>query len=88
MRMYVLSIYDRKTKQYGHTMNMRNVERVQQEFDDVCANEKSVYYKNPTDYEVHLLGEFNDSPHHDPELKNLWLDVPRVLAQGRSHANS
>lgn len=87
MKMFVVCVYDRKTKQYGHTMNVRNIERIQEEFDTVCKNEKSQYSKNPTDYEVHLVAEFNDSPHHDPEIRNVWYDIPKVIAQGQDHAH-
>lgn len=91
MKTFVVAVYDRKTKQYGALMNPRNIDRVQDEFDDVCAKPDQIYNKYPGDFEVHLLGEFNDSPEHDPHLVNSWLAAPRVIALGRArevnHAN-
>lgn len=82
MKTHVIAIYDRKVKQYGPLMNPRNIERTQEEFNDLCVDPKTQYSKNPTDYEVHLLGTFNDSPEHDEHIQNGWLTTPKVIAQG------
>lgn len=87
MKTNIIAVYDRVIKQYGPLMNPRNIERVQEEFDALCKDEKTQYSKNPQDYEVHLLGQFNDSPDHDPEVKNILIS-PKVIAIGRPHANS
>lgn len=88
MLTHIIAVYDRKTKQYAQMMNPRNIVRIQQEFDDVCKNPDSIYYKNPEDYEVHQLGCFNDSPEHDPEIQNQWFARPNVIATGSNNANS
>lgn len=88
MKTNLVAIYDRVTKQYSNLMCHRAIERIQQEFDDVCANPDSVYYKNPSEYEVHHIGIFNDSPEHDPDLKNELFPRPNVIATGKSRANS
>lgn len=88
MLTHVISIYDRKTKQYSNLMTPRSLERVPEEFKEVCKNPQSQFHKYPEDYEVHHLGSFNDSPHHDPEIPNTWFLQPKVIATGEKHANS
>ena len=82
MKTYLIAIYDRKTKMYGPMMNPRSIVRVQQEFTDLCKNPETQYSKHPEDYEVHLLGEFNDSPEHDPHVGNILLQQYQVIATG------
>lgn len=84
MKTHVLSVYDRVTKQYDKLFTTRSTERIQEEFDVICADPKAAYSRNPTEYEVHELGIFNDSPHHDPEIKPLWYAAPKILAQGKA----
>lgn len=88
MKTYVISIYDRVTKGYGNLLYRTNLDRIQDEFDDLCKQPDSMQHKYPQDHEVHLLGEFNSSPHHYPEFKNSWYEQPRVIATGKAHANS
>lgn len=84
MKTHVLSVYDRKTKQYDKIFTSRSTERIQEEFDVICANPETQYSKYPADYEVHELGIFNDSPQHDPEISNSWYPSPKILAQGKA----
>lgn len=83
MKTFLLCIYDRKTKQYEKPFTSRSTERIQDEFDVICADSKVSYSKHPEDYEIHELGIFNDSPHHEPEIKNFYYDQPKVIASGR-----
>lgn len=84
MKSYVIAVYDRVTKMYDAPMFTRSIDRIQDEFDLICKKEDTKYHKNPSEFEVHELGVFNDSPHHDPEIVNLWLPSPRVLATGKN----
>lgn len=88
MKTNLIAVYDRVTKQYSHVMCPRYIDRIQQEFDEVCKNPDSQYHKNPTDYEVHHIGVFNDSPEHDPDIKNELFSRPNVIATGKAHANT
>ena len=90
MKLHVIAVYDRVTKQYGPLMTPLNIARVQQEFDALCQDPKTDYSKNPTDYEVHELGQFDNAPEHsDSVVKNLWFERPNVIATGKiAYANS
>lgn len=87
MKTNVLAVYDRVTKQYDRLFTTRNLERIQEEFDVICSDPKVSYSRNPQEYEIHLLGTFNDSPHHDPEINNSWLAQPRIVATGKPFQN-
>ena len=45
MKTNIIAVYDRVIKQYGPLMNPRNIERVQEEFDALCKDEKTQYSK-------------------------------------------
>jgi len=83
MKNHLLAVYDRITKQYDRPFTSRGTERIQEEFDLICADPKTSYSRKPDEYEVHELGIFNDSPHHDPDIQNTFYPNPRVVAQGR-----
>lgn len=45
MKTNLIAVYDRVTKQYSNVMCPRSIDRIQQEFDDVCKNPDSQYHK-------------------------------------------
>jgi len=58
MKMY--SIYDKKMGSYMVPMFVKHIVEIQRNMIQVMSNEKSLVAQFPTDFEVYLLGEFND----------------------------
>lgn len=59
--MKILSVFDKVAQTYDIPFFKLNAAVAQREFHMACQNEQSLYNQFPSDYELHELGEFNQT---------------------------
>lgn len=79
MKYSVCSVLDIVSQQYGRPFFTLNEGSAIRGFTDEVnqPNESSVLYKHPNDFQLFVLGTFDDS-----NCKFELLDVPRMLVSG------
>lgn len=56
----LVALYDRATEAYAPVMTVNTRNEAIRSFREECQNKQSPIAKHPTDYELHMLGIYND----------------------------
>jgi hypothetical protein len=90
--MKMLAVYDVKSESYEVPFFKVNEQIAMREFALVCRDEQMLMNKFPEDYELHLLGEFDQSEcsfvfknkAHNEDAENLSiLPRPKILCTAK-----
>jgi hypothetical protein len=75
----VICVYDKKAESYSAPFYAQSKGVAIREFADVInkADENSLYYKHPEDFDLYCLGEFDDKT-----AKFSLSEVPELLING------
>ncbi|AZL82667.1 nonstructural protein [Apis mellifera associated microvirus 60] len=60
MVLKILASYDKKTALYDRPFLVRHVNEALREWDIVCKDQQTKYGKNPEDFDLYLVGQFDD----------------------------
>lgn len=82
MLIKVCAIYDRKTRCYERQFFIRFLEEALREWELLLTKKETKYGSNPEDFEMYLIGEFDD------ESGELIPMKPMQISGGQPHANT
>ena len=82
MKKIVCSVYDCKSAVYGSPMVFSTRGEAIRSFDSGVKDSKTMLYKYPADFTMHVLGEFDDNCG-----KLLPFDQPEFLAKAQDFVN-
>lgn len=60
MILKILAPYDKKTGLYDRPFMVRHINEALREWEIVCKDTQTKYGKNPEDFDLYLVGEFDD----------------------------
>lgn len=78
----MVAVFDRAVEAYGQPFFVKTVGEAVRSFIDEVNRDGSTFKKHPADYNLYLVGEFDDST---GAVSNL---VPRVISVGAEAAES
>lgn len=78
MKYSVLAVRDRAVDAFGQPIFVPAVGAALRSFMDEVNNEKSSFYNHPEDYDLYLLGDYDDATGNITSL-----DQPRMVAVGK-----
>lgn len=86
MKLKTFAIKDKALDSYGATFQQPTIDSAIRMFGDLVkfGDENNRYRRNPEDYSLYLVGEFDDSTAENTDLENLQIaSAVEILAEAK-----
>lgn len=86
MKLKIIAIRDTKAEYYLNPLCFKTIGEAERSFAEECNNPQSTMYKNPEDFGMYLLGEYDNAEgkiHHESQPKHLASAISFKKAQSQ-----